>query len=506
MTMFSLTRKEFLDWQLGPEDLDDFADLWLAWQEEARRGRLRKLRGYHAVGLRLYGFARPWGSLLKEELQRRLAECGWPYTADMSDADVLLVSGDLVSGSGPCALGDWLALVRGPAFSGLAVTLRLSAHDWPGPPGGPPHAGDTLALCGRLEEGGLLLKALWPAGLDPRVEPLFERAAQPAEGDNLRAFKRYRRGGPVPARPPHIFAPRRTQAVRWLLVSLLRHLPGGLSRWRWFWTRTALHLGGLLLGIGLSAVLAPGPGKAVLTFGAVFFGGALAYVLVVEAARVAAFHRNMTASLKRVYSRPLAFEPVDLAALGVQEDPNAVKYSTELELLGCRHLADVRPVPGPSGTCYCRVFTLPGKRLYIVLNLLFATGTFKKFPAHAFLVLSTYFEDLHVVSLQEGGGFRKPLLPHVVARVYPGVQDPATLIAAHGRLVEQKQAAGHVLAPPLDAPALFERMAQDHEGVAAATRRRGRYSWPAAVRQSFGLVRRDMRGDTSLGDRAGGCV
>jgi hypothetical protein len=92
----------------------------------------------------------------------------------------------------------------------------------------------------------------------------------------------------------------------------------------------------------------------------------------------------------------------------------------------------------------------------------------------------------------------------VLSRVFPGVHAPAALLAAHAELVAQKQAEGHVLAPLMDAPALFERMTQDHDEASAVLRRRGYYSWSAAVRQSFGLVRRELLGKVLPGDGTGG--
>ncbi len=42
----------------------------------------------------------------------------------------------------------------------------------------------------------------------------------------------------------------------------------------------------------------------------------------------------------------------------------------------------------------------------------------------------------------------------------------------------------------------FERMARDHKEPGAVLRERGYYSW-TAIRQSFRLVRRDLRGQLS---------
>src|SRR5579864_7134118 len=90
--MFTLTRKTFLDRLLDPDDLDDMTELWLSWHDEAQLRRTRALHGYHAVELRLYGFPRQRGSLLKDELQRALAKRGWHYALEASDPDYLSVS------------------------------------------------------------------------------------------------------------------------------------------------------------------------------------------------------------------------------------------------------------------------------------------------------------------------------------------------------------------------------------------------------------------------------
>lgn len=493
--MFSLSRTKFVDRLLTPNDLDDMTALWLAWHEEARLSRVRLLHGYHAVELRLYGFPRQRGELLKGELQRKLTEYGWDYDIDLSDPDFLRVSSPFQSFIESCSLGDWLAVVQIPDFRGLVAFLRLSTHDWPDLPEGPAHAGNTLVLCGQLEEDGFLLKALWPADLERRADPLFEMTVWPGEKNFLRSFEQYQQTGDVPPGPTELFSSRRSQKWNTFLASLVVKFPRERGRLTWFLTRAGFHFIALVLVVILCFTLPPFVGKIeVLTVLATLFGVALGHVLIQEAERVRKLHRNVKASLKRNYTQGVVFEVVDFAKLGLKEDANLVKYTAELETLGCRHLADVRSIPGPDGATFIRIFVFPAINTYVYLNLMFSTKSFQKFPTHAFFLISTYFEDLRLVTIHEGGGYRKQIIPKVQSRVFPSIHDPALLLAAHCKRVEQQLQEGHVLAPIMQTSALLERSTRDHAEASSAMRRIGYFPWSAAIRQNFRLVRRELLG------------
>ncbi len=492
--MFSLSRREFVDRLLGPNDLDDLTAIWLAWHEDAQVNRRKQLIGYRAVELRLYGFPRSQGAFLKEELERRLKDRRWDYTVDLSDPDNLRVSTPFLSDFESCSLGDWLTLVQTPAFYGLIAFLRLSTHDWPGQPEGPAHAGRTLVLCGLLKEEGYLLKALWPADLEHSPERLYEMTVWPQEEIVLQALEEYQQTKKVPLGPDELFSSRLAQKQSTFLAGLIVFLHRGERRLPWFLTRVIFHSAALALIAGLYFLLPPFNRKTKLFVAlALLFGTALGYVLTREAKRVRSLYRNMWAAMKKIYTQAISFEAVDLAELGLKDDPNNVKYTAELEALGCRHLADVRHVPGPSGTIYNRLFVLPADHTYVFLNLMVSTRNFQRYPAYAFFFICTYFEDLRLVTVHETG-FRKPILRHVQTRVYPGVHDPALLLAAHRKRVEEQRREGHVLSPLMTAPVLFARMAKDHEESSAAHRKHGYYSWAAAIRQNFKLTRRELLG------------
>lgn len=494
MPMLSLSRKKFIDRRLAPDDLDDITDLWLAWHEDAR-GCWERLVGYHALELQLYGFPRQRGKLLKEELESRLKERRWDYSTDLSNPDLIRVSSPSQSLSEPCSLGDWLALVQAPAFCGLVAFLRLSLHDWPGQPEGPASAGNTLVLCGLVEKNGYLLKTIWPADLEGGPERLFELAVWPDEERFLQSYEEYRRSNSILPAPDDLFSLRSVQKRSTFLGGLVVYLHGNRGRLYWFLTRLAFHTSALALVVCLYLFLPPFEAKTAVCYAlAVLFGTALFYLLSHEAARVQRLHRNIRAGLKKNYTQSLTFEAVDLAELGVKEDPNVVKYTAEVEALGCRHLADFRILPGPNGIFYNRLFVHPAENSYVFLNLMLSTASFQKFPAHVFFLITTYFDDLRLVTIHDGGGFRRPVVPGVLSRVFLGVNDPALLLAAHRKRVEQQRLEGHILAPLMNASAVFERMAEDHTETAAAMRRHGYYSWSAAVRQNFKLVRRELLG------------
>jgi hypothetical protein len=213
-----------------------------------------------------------------------------------------------------------------------------------------------------------------------------------------------------------------------------------------------------------------------------------------QARQVGTYHRNMTAALKHVYSRSARFLQVDLAALGVAADPNSVKYTRDLEDAGLRHLGDIRHEPKGAATSYTRVFAVSGEPTFVLLNLMSSTGTFVLYPAKAFYLINTYLDEgRRVVTGNEGGGFRKLLDRTVTVRFFPEIDHPVDLLARHRQVVDRKLAEGCRFAPPMALPALLARMESDHERARGLMARYGYYTWSAAFRQCFRLVRREYR-------------
>jgi hypothetical protein len=493
--MFSLTRREFLDASFRREDLDALTDLWLAWAQQARlAGPLRSLENYHAVQLRLWGFPRPERDKLRQHLEQRLTELpGQHPQIELADPDYLEVNTPFLDFSHPCSLGQWLKVVDDPAFHGLVLILRLSVHFWRDRPEGPAAAGGSLLLCGHLRADGFLLKAIWPVGLEAGLESLYGKAAWSGGKLFMTSLDTFRRTGTILPPGEEFFAKRSRQRSRNRMARLLVHLPEK-RRFPWFLIRLSYHLALFLLVVLTYFASPPFLGKLTLCLaGSAASLLALSYILSTEIKRIAAFHRRMNASLRKAFAQPVQFVETDLAKAGILTDTNVVKFSRELEAAGCRHLADVRRERSPDDSVIVnRIYALPDERTFIILNFMVRTANLVLFPAKGFYHLSTYFTDGRAISITEGGGFRRKLRADIFTRCFPGVHDPETLLERHRRFVKQKLEEGHTLAPFMDVRELLERMSREHEQIRQLYEKHGYYSWAAAFRQSFGLVRREF--------------
>ena len=491
--MFSLTRREFVDVLCQRADLDALTDLWLAWSQQARNGPLKTLENYHAVQLRLWGFARGEREKLRQLLEQRLS--GLPDLhpqIDLSDPDYLEVNTPFLDFSQPCSLGQWLSVVDDPVFHGLVMILRLSVHFWRDRPEGPAGAGGSLMLCGLLQNNALMLKAVWPEGLEAGIESLYGKAAWSGEKLFMTSLDAFRQTGTIPPPGEEFFATRPRQQARNRMARLLFHLPEK-RRFPWFLIRVGYHLAFLCLMVLTYFTLPPFFGKLTLCIagsaGSLF---ALAYIFRTEMKRIAAYHRRMNLSLRKAFADTVQFVEVDLAKQGLLTDTNVVKYGRELEAAGCRHLADVRREPPGDSVIYNRIYALPAECTFVIINFMVRTANLVLFPARGFYLLSTHLKDGRAISITEGGGYRKKLRADVFMRCFPGIHDPQTLLDKHRRFVKQKLDEGHTLAPLMDVRELLEKMSREHEETRQLYERHGYYSWSAAFRQSFGLVRREF--------------
>ncbi|HEV3118376.1 MAG TPA: hypothetical protein VGY58_15105, partial [Gemmataceae bacterium] len=224
--MFTLTRKEFPNVTWTREDLDALTDLWLAWHEQARGKWMRPVRGYHAISVQLWGFPRHEREPLRQQFQQNLssAEAIKPVFDD-TDPDYLSAGTRFLDFLQPCSLGTWYAAIDCPAFHGLVAILRLSVQDWPAAPEGEPFAGGALAVCGRIGPDGLLVKALWPSGLDGGIEELYLHTGWSEEAKILDSVEYFREAGVIPLSPAQLFVTRSTQRWQVRIASLIVHLP-----------------------------------------------------------------------------------------------------------------------------------------------------------------------------------------------------------------------------------------------------------------------------------------
>jgi hypothetical protein len=489
--MFSLTRRQFPDRPLTREDLDALTDLWLGWHEQAQRGFLR-LESYHAIELKLWGFPRQDREKLRQRLQQNLNSMELHDSEiDDSDPEWLTAKTPFLDFSHPPSLALWYTLVDDDAFHGLVALLRLSVHDWPAAPVGPAARGGTLVICGHLRREGFLLKALWPEGLEQGIEGLFRKAVWPEEPYVLGALDKFRRIGDIAAPPEDFFTSRSQQRHRLRIDRLIFRLPeqGRLSS---FLFRLSFHVTFLCLLAVLYWQLPPFPLKrSLFLLSSSFSLFALSFTLRWQIKTVWALHKQINAGLRKAFSQTLRFPVVNLAEEGVLDDPNVVKYSREVEAQSASHVADVRLDPGPSGVWYNRIFALPAERIYILLNLMTATANFWLFPVKPIYLIITYLSEGRVVTIGEGGGFRKQLQKNIFVRRFPDTYDPAILLAKHRKFLAELRDQGHTLAPFPSLREFLDRMSREHAETRELYERHGYYPWSAAIRQSFRLVRRE---------------
>jgi hypothetical protein len=498
--MLYLNRRQFPDRLLDGEALDAAADVWFGWYDDARHQAATERDGYHRVEARLWGFPRHEAGRLAEVLRRSTANAGSSsLRVECLDPDTLTVTTPYLALAQPCSLAEVFGCFVGPEFEGLLLMLRLSLHEWAGEPVGPPLAGGTLVICGQLEQGRLLLKGIWPVGLVPAHEDLYLKGKWAQEDNFLHALGMARATGRAGPPPERLFASRPTQMHLHWLLSRIVHFPGQ-PRLPAFLGRVGFFTALLLIAVALVLAL-PGwrnlrvlPVTALLLPLVPLYG--LVYVVWKQARVVAQYYVNMSTNLKRAFSKGARFVPTDLAAVGAWPDPHAAKYSSEIEALGGRHYVDIHHEPRTSGTSYVRVFVLPEDHTYVHLLLLYATGegAHVLFPARASLLLTTYFTSgERLTTANSDSGYRKRLNPRVIARYFENAEDPATMVAKHRKVLGRLLAEGRQLAPLMGPEELLRRLEEDHEEARRLMQRYGYYSWAAAVRQTFRLVRPEYR-------------
>jgi hypothetical protein len=494
----SLLRKEFLDIHWDREDLDALSDLWFAWHEKARGRFQRNLETYHSIKVRLWGFPREEGESLCRRLSENLRDT-LPFETemDLSDPDWLCASAPFLDSSFSCSIGMWLGPLNDPAFHGLMVIVRLNVRDWTGLPVGPAKAGGTLVICGQIQQNRLLVKAIWPEGLKSEIAKLYRNTVWLGESQLLEDFDHYRRTGAIHPPQRDMFTTRESESegnriTRLLIVPEDSRLLGFC--WRIGLLSALLALTAFFCFLELSYIGMPLLAAFLLvhTLSGLLFLFGLVFVVRTEIWRVAFLYSNTKRNLRRAFADPFRWEEVNASAKGLLGDPSCNKYSRELESLGCEHIVDVRLITGSSATICTRIFAIPAERMYIFLSLMTSTGSFREFPAKTSFLLTTYLSDGRIMTLTQGGGFRKHYKPTNFARCLPSVHDPEILIAKHRKFVAEKREVGHKFAPYFGTQELLKRMAKDHEESRELYERYGYYTWSQAFRQNFKLVRREF--------------
>jgi hypothetical protein len=216
--------------------------------------------------------------------------------------------------------------------------------------------------------------------------------------------------------------------------------------------------------------------------------------VVWKARMMARYHSRMKTALRKLYSRTVDYPEVDLVEFGVADNPAVVKYSRELEAIGGRHLIDVRIDPATSSRSCLRLFQFPSDHTYVFLNIMLATQTLHFYPANSFLLVKTFFADGSCLtsSNAKGTGYRKLRRANMTYRHFVEAKNPGDLLTRHRQVLNRLLGEGRRLAPLFTAQELIQRQIQEHDETCVLAKQQGYYTWGAAFRQSFGLVRREF--------------
>jgi hypothetical protein len=496
--MLYLARKEYPDRLMEEEDLDAVADLWRAWHDKRCWGARFARNAYQFLEIRVWGFARDRSAALVSLLRKSLDSSGLPETTvELLDPDTIRIASPPVPVAELLLGGLWLGLFRGEEFAGLPLMLRLSINEYRGEPEGRPADSAGLVVVGKLHENCLQLKAIWPNSLEvERLDPLFRMAVWPEEKHFLWALDEFQATGRAPPVKSELFVSRRQEQFAYWFIRLLFDLPGQ-AKLPAFLARTGffvclVFLAGLLF---FQTEMFVTPTLVLLgVLGLAGFG----FNVWWKARMIVAYHSRMKAALRKVYSRSITLPAVDLAQLGVADNPVIVKYSRELEAFGGRHLIDVRIDPPTSNLSYIRVFQFAEDHTQVLLNVMLATANLHFFPANSFLLVSTHFADgSKLTSINsKASGFQRSRRTNMISRRFPGIDNPGELLVRHREVLNGLLNEGRRLAPLLSTEGFVRAWIKEHEENGELAKEQGYYTWGAAFRQSFGIVRREYVQDS----------
>jgi hypothetical protein len=121
------------------------------------------------------------------------------------------------------------------------------------------------------------------------------------------------------------------------------------------------------------------------------------------------------------------------------------------------------------------------------------TESFHFFPPATFLIASTYFSDGSRLASTNAKqtGFQKPRKTNVAICSFPQSKSPADFIANHRRVLKRFLEEGRTLAPLLTAQGFLDAQMREQEESAELAKKQGYCTWADAIRQSFGLVRKE---------------
>ncbi len=439
--MQPLLRPEFRPKLWSAADLAAAADhwLWLFDQAPATAGR----DADHRTELRLRGVPNAEREAVAAALAARLPD----FDVTRPDADTLAAVGPVLDFETLPPDGLGVPALVGPPFDGLYLELRLTATARKR--NGKPHAAGTLVFAGELGSDGFTVFAAWTEGNSElayqpgRETPWRHEEAWRAD---LEAF-RHRGYSDATARSlavmlfPLASSERVIGAFLWLafLPDFDTRSPAAYLR------RLAVNFALLTFALGVAWGLpSTGTVTTLLKVAVVLPFGVTTTLLLVQFFVVWLMLWRMSKRIARVYSCPLRLVSGDGAAY--RDNPFGRKSTADWEAVGCEFLGDAGH-DNPDFPLLCRRFgVVQGGTTVVILCAavsevrLDITPRNRVWPARVQVELFTRFPNNgSAVTLAEDfvGSVRKLSGPQCEERFYPGLRDPAELLAKHAELCRQ---------------------------------------------------------------------
>lgn len=465
----SLTRLQFVDRTISPDDLQWIATMLADWHHRIHR-HLPSL----TVTLNLWGCPKQEGETLFQQVQERAAAMGIPLTG---------VPLTPQPGEWAPRIGSLMDMFQDPALQNLVAEIRLKIGD---------NSLRTLVLYGSVQNGNFLLKSLWTVGMGAFQDEVYSHGAWSYEAKFFNALADYKNGNravpawsrdalfPDPANRPWL------NGLAWFLS------PQYKNRLTGFLLRAAIA--GVLLAVsvwGAIVSLHSAPSLSILPIlGVIISGLGLVYTLGMKTVMIFTALNRMRANLESSYSQAIRYPEVNLAdAPAALQDPAVRKVSAELAALGGQHYKDIIVQPPLAGESWIRLYVFPEEATVFAAMFMHKTSKYSVFPSKPTFLLRTYLSDgYRLVSTSAGTGYRKPLPLPVIARTFPDVNDPAEMLQKHRAALVQAELTGRTRVP-IEPERIIEQMIAEHEESGEALAKYGYFHLDDAVRMVFHLPR-----------------
>lgn len=514
LSMLTLHRERFPDVPMSADMLDAAAELWLSWYRLARIEAPEEQRPFHRVEAFVWSFPRPRAESLQQLVARQVetsqladsnADDNSSATAQIQKAnngpqqassplltverpnpDTLSVATPWLEFSHACRLSLVSNSFMDDAFGGLPMMLRITVAEYGNQPRLKPALSRTLVLCGKWTAGTLIVKAIWTASTFETEDRIYAKAPWALESRFLDDLETFRRSGQVNRGWETEFAPQVQARFADRIVRSFVIVPGQ-PKLRVFMKQVILFLAILLAGLFVLSLRLVHPLQ--LLFGIALTGGSAFVLLYITYFRIWAIGKRrslMQQSFKLLYSRPLSLIPAKLVDLGMEDDPSLLKFSAELEALGCQHCGDLISESHEESFAVHRHYILPAERTFLSLGITVAAKSLKFFPGTANLVSSSYFDDDHRLACSNSSlPSNKTIVPNVSVCHWPNVADPETFLNLLRGKLDQMLVERRRSASPMTLDDHLKRLKSDFALVGEYKQKNGYFSWRDAIRQEF---------------------